>query len=425
MKKENPARTAVQIRQNMLAAGGDLVVPHERTLQRHFLRLELHTEGLDPAATQPEYEMAGTVRYMAVETLYVDQSFTEHPSVSACGHAAPSRERAKGMSVMKRHVWPRQGVKIGVAGLVAAVGLGLATPAGASAAGNSAIRDTDVSDPGFPGTQIDPPRGLDRLDQRDQGNSNTYSWRTTGRNVHAYVLGDKISTTHTTFGGRAVNGPDFTGAPQCPLWDNWGTGLASAVGGTRHGVAKEVPITGVRIMACGTTTPDRLIQGMDWVTANAVKPAVAVLNVTLGADVAVDEAARRLIQSGVTLVTVSGVANNDGDEDSMRVSPGRLPEAITVARSIGNFVEHATVRTGPNVDLFSMASTMAIGSGSAEYDPTHNEAGLVAGAAALILSEHPTWTPAQVQQILVANATPNLIRNLKQGSPNLTLYVGP
>lgn len=50
LKKENPARTAVQIRQIMLAAGGDLVVPHERTLQRHFRRLELHLD-LDPAAT--------------------------------------------------------------------------------------------------------------------------------------------------------------------------------------------------------------------------------------------------------------------------------------------------------------------------------------------------------------------------------------
>jgi putative transposase len=44
LKKENPARTAVQIRQIMLTRGGGLAVPHERTLQRHFRRLELHLE---------------------------------------------------------------------------------------------------------------------------------------------------------------------------------------------------------------------------------------------------------------------------------------------------------------------------------------------------------------------------------------------
>jgi putative transposase len=50
LKKENPARTAVQIRQIMLTRGGGLIVPHERTLQRHFRRIELDLD-LDPAAT--------------------------------------------------------------------------------------------------------------------------------------------------------------------------------------------------------------------------------------------------------------------------------------------------------------------------------------------------------------------------------------
>ncbi len=39
LKKENPHRTAVQIREIMLRHNGE--APHERTIQRHFRRLEL------------------------------------------------------------------------------------------------------------------------------------------------------------------------------------------------------------------------------------------------------------------------------------------------------------------------------------------------------------------------------------------------
>uniref|UniRef100_UPI003F49AD94 S8 family serine peptidase n=1 Tax=Nonomuraea bangladeshensis TaxID=404385 RepID=UPI003F49AD94 len=305
------------------------------------------------------------------------------------------------------------------AGLVVS---GTGAPVDAAITENAAVA---ALDPGSPGTQTDPPGALDVLDQRDLQPSGTFTWRTTARNVHAYVLGDKIATTHTTFGGRAVNGPDFTGDPQCKPFDNWGTGLASAVGGTRHGVAKEVRIVGVRVMACAnTTTPQRLIQGLDWVAANAVKPAVAVLNVTLAADPAIDAAALRLIQTGVTLVTDSG-SSASGDADSTKVSPARLPEAITVGRTWGGTIEPAITRTGPNVDLFAWFSTMAVGGGSDEYSPALNSAGLAAGAAALVLAEQPALTPVQVHQALVGNATQGLIRNPSQGAPNLMLHIGP
>ena len=48
----------------------------------------------------------------------------------------------------------------------------------------------------------------------------------------------------------------------------------------------------------------------------------------------------------------------------------------------------------------------------------------VVGAAALVASANPSWTPAQVRNQLVANATPNVVVNPGSGSPNLLLYVG-
>ncbi|MDG4791751.1 S8 family serine peptidase [Micromonospora sp. WMMD1102] len=325
-----------------------------------------------------------------------------------------------------RRVWCMRTV---AAGLVVALGVGLAPPAGATAVEAPRPGQVTWDDAGVPGTQTGAPLGLDRLDQRDFGRSGTFSWLTTGRNVHAYVLGDTVATTHATFGGRASMGTDFTGGTQCPdgPWDNFGTGLASAVGGTRHGVAKEVRIVGVRIASCSArTTSERLVQGLDWVTANAVKPAVAVLNITHPADSRVDAAALHLVRSGVTLVTTSGqVDSATQDRDSRNVSPARVREVITVAQTWANIVQFAITRLGPNVDLFAPFSHMAIGTGVGEYDTTMNEPGLVAGAAALVLAVHPDWTPAQVSQALTDHATPNLINQDLQDTPNLMLYTGP
>ena len=48
----------------------------------------------------------------------------------------------------------------------------------------------------------------------------------------------------------------------------------------------------------------------------------------------------------------------------------------------------------------------------------------VAGAAAVLLSKRPTWTPAQVARDLLGAATPNVITD-PQGSPNELLYSAP
>jgi hypothetical protein len=51
LKRENPARTAAQVARVLRASGG--WSPSERTLQRHFARLELDTrpDGSPPAAS--------------------------------------------------------------------------------------------------------------------------------------------------------------------------------------------------------------------------------------------------------------------------------------------------------------------------------------------------------------------------------------
>jgi subtilisin family serine protease len=48
----------------------------------------------------------------------------------------------------------------------------------------------------------------------------------------------------------------------------------------------------------------------------------------------------------------------------------------------------------------------------------------VAGAAALYLADHPTATPAQVQDALVAAGTKDVVTD-PADSPNVLLYTGP
>lgn len=48
----------------------------------------------------------------------------------------------------------------------------------------------------------------------------------------------------------------------------------------------------------------------------------------------------------------------------------------------------------------------------------------VVGAAALLLAQNPTWTPQQVRDAMVANATSDKITNPGTGTPNKVLFVG-
>jgi subtilisin family serine protease len=275
-------------------------------------------------------------------------------------------------------------------------------------------------------TQAKPTWGLDRTDQRALPLSKSFT-SGSARNVTAYVLDSGIRISHHEFGGRARNGWDFIDndsiANDC---NGHGTHVAGTVGGRMYGVAKDVKLVGVRVLDCtGNGSYSAIIAGVDWVTKNAVRPAVA--NMSLGGTVssALNAAVARSIAAGITYAVAAGNNNTNACEQS----PAVAPNAITVAATGGNDARASFSNYGKCVDLFAPGAQITSAgyssdTATASMSGTSMASPHVAGAAALVLGAHPSWTPAQVRDSLVANATSNVVTSAGSGSPNKLLYTG-
>ncbi|MGW7453193.1 S8 family peptidase [Streptomyces sp. NPDC054787] len=278
-------------------------------------------------------------------------------------------------------------------------------------------------------TQPTPPSwGLDRADQRALPLNQSYTYPDqAGQGVTAYVLDTGVRITHQDFGGRASYGYDAIDNDMTAQdGHGHGTHVAGTVAGGAYGVAKKAKIVGVRVLdneGYGTTA--QVVAGIDWVTKNAVKPAVANMSLGGGADTALDNAVRNSIASGITYAVAAG---NDGTSASKK-SPARVTEAITVGATTTTDARAAYSNYGPVLDVFAPGSgiTSAWGTGDTvtnTINGTSMATPHVAGAAAVYLSQNPASTPAQVASALLNSATPDRVTNAGTGSPNRLLHVG-
>ncbi|MCE6998100.1 S8 family peptidase [Saccharothrix sp. S26] len=278
-------------------------------------------------------------------------------------------------------------------------------------------------------TQPNPPSwGLDRIDQRDLPLNSSYSYDTAAANVRAYILDTGIRTTHSTFGGRASWGYDAVDGTNTDC-NGHGTHVAGTVGGSQYGVAKGVQLVAVRVLNCaGSGTFAQVISGVDWVTANAVKPAVANMSLGAAASAAtapLETAVRNSIASGVTYALASG----NSSSDACGFSPALVREAITVNASTNADARASFSNYGTCTDVFApgqnITSSWHTGDTATNtISGTSMASPHVAGAAALYLATHPGDAPATVQAALVNAATPDKITGPGAGSPNRLLYTG-
>lgn len=278
-------------------------------------------------------------------------------------------------------------------------------------------------------TQPSPPSwGVDRIDQRRLPLNESYTYpNAAGQGVTAYVIDTGINISHQDFGGRASYGYDAIEDDfEADDMHGHGTHVAGTLAGTTFGVAKQAKVVAVRVLDWnGEGTTEQVVAGIDWVTRNAVKPAVANMSLGGDPDEVLDAAVRGSIASGITYAVAAGNQTMDASGHS----PARVSQALTVGATNDHDARSSYSNFGPLVDLFapgdSITSAVFWGDDwSTVMSGTSMATPHVAGAAALYLADHRTATPAQVAGALTASASTGAVLGAGPGSPDRSLYVG-
>ncbi|WP_240943214.1 S8 family peptidase [Planosporangium thailandense] len=275
-------------------------------------------------------------------------------------------------------------------------------------------------------TQNNPPAfGLDRVDQRNLPLDGKFTAPTTASNVNAYIIDSGIRVSHVDFGGRASFVFNAVGDGINTDCNGHGTHVAGTVGGSTFGLAKQVRLFAVKVVDCnGAGDVASIVNGVNFVTRNAVKPAVANMSLGGGASATIDRAVNASIASGVTYAIAAGNENQNACNDS----PARVPAAITVGATDQNDARANFSNFGACVDIFAPGVNIRSDFASADnatqvLSGTSMATPHVTGAAALVLGLHPNFAPQQVRDTLVTNATQNAVANAGPGSPTGLLFV--
>jgi subtilisin family serine protease len=275
------------------------------------------------------------------------------------------------------------------------------------------------------GVQTDATWGLDRVDQRGNELDGRYQYDLTGAGVTVYVVDTGILYSHRDFGGRAVFGFDAYDGDGVDCHGH-GTHVAGTIGSATYGIAKGVKLVGVRVLNCsGAGFLSRVVAGLDWAASQGAYP--AVINMSLGgsANATLDDAVRRAVAVGITVVAAAGNSNADACD----TSPARLSEAITVGATEATDARASFSNFGPCVDIFapgrSITSTyFSADDAVATMSGTSMAAPHVAGAAALILHEAPGASPASVAAALAERATLGVVSDARSENNHLLHTLG-
>jgi len=286
-------------------------------------------------------------------------------------------------------------------------------------------------------TQTQATWGLDRVSERKINLDGIYEYPdTAGTGVEAYIVDTGVLITHVDFAGRATWGENFVDSQDTDC-NGHGTHVAGTVGGTAYGIAKKVKLIAVKVLNCaGSGTNAGVISGIQYVAQKATKPAVANMSLGGGYSAALNSAVKAAVTAGVTFVVAAGNSN----DDACSYSPASEPSAISVCASdieesgsLQEDVRSYFSNYGSCTDLFAPGSTITsdwIGSNSATntISGTSMASPHVCGAAALLLADTPSMTPAQVKSAITSGGTANEVDLACAGNadcldtPNVMLF---
>ncbi|MET8040042.1 S8 family serine peptidase [Micromonospora sp. NPDC005215] len=260
----------------------------------------------------------------------------------------------------------------------------------------------------------------------------------TGKGVDVAVLDTGIDTGHPDFAGQIAATESFVPGETVKDVFGHGTHVASTIagtgaasGGTEKGVAPGVRLHVGKVLGDNNSGQESwIISGMEW----AVREQHArIVNMSLGAEptdgtdpmsVALNELSA---ETGALFVVAAG---NTGPSQYTIGSPGSADAALTVGAvdghdSLADFsgqgprVGDRALKpdlTAPGVGVLAARSQYSAGEGWYRLgDGTSMAAPHVAGAAALLVAQHPDFTAVQLKEALVSTAKPLAGLNPYQG----------
>jgi subtilisin family serine protease len=285
------------------------------------------------------------------------------------------------------------------------------------------------------------PWGIDKIDADE---SSTVAGDHSGvvSNVNAYIIDTGIDKGHRDL--NVVGHVNFYGEKNTDC-DGHGTHVAGTVAAKDNyrgvvGVAPGAPLTGVKVLDCNGDGPSRtVIKGIDWVTENAQKPAIANLSLSSEANEALDDAVRRSAASGVFYSVAAG---NYGKKacDYSPAAAGRTWDGTEWIYDNGIATTAAVNDSREEIGLSNYGSCVDLWAPGKDILSTKNEGGTskltgtsmaaphVGGTAALYLSNpnNAGAAPATVEDILKVDAArvQGEEKRSKDGSRIKVVYAG-
>jgi aqualysin 1 len=249
--------------------------------------------------------------------------------------------------------------------------------------------------------------------------------------VNAYVIDSGIDKSLSDL--YVVNHLNFTGDGRNRDCYGHGTHVAGTVGAKDNasdvvGAAPGAPLTGVKVLGCsGTGSNSGVIKGVDWVTANAVKPAIANMSLSGPTSQALDDAVKRSSASGIFYSIAAGNQGADACNHSpARAGAGTDNGVATVAATNSSDREWSSSNYGPCVDVWAPGAgilSTRMGGGTTTMSGTSMAAPHVGGGAALYLSKNTAASPTTVEGALTSSAT-TTTNISKDGAAIVREYVG-